>query len=33
LADFVVYNDGTKGELKVKAQTIFKQLKELALND
>lgn len=33
LADFIVYNDGSLAELKTKAQTIFKQLKEVALND
>lgn len=33
LADFIVYNDGSLAELKIKAQTIFKQLKEVALND
>lgn len=33
LADFIVYNDGPLEELKLKAQTIFKELKELALND
>jgi len=33
LADFIVYNDSSLDELKTKAQTIFKQLKEVALND
>ena len=32
LADFIVYNDSSLAELKTKAQSIFKQLKEVALN-
>lgn len=29
LADFIVYNDGSLDDLKIKAQAIFKQLKEV----
>ncbi|MDZ7806993.1 MAG: dephospho-CoA kinase [Gracilimonas sp.] len=32
LADFIVYNDGSIEELKTKAEVIYKELKELALN-